>query len=322
MERLLKILSDGEFHSGEELGKLLQISRTAIWKHMQKVEALGLPVQSQKGCGYRIEGGLDLLNAEELRQYISPSTQGLLKELDIHSSVVSTNALARQRAEQDDCSGLVVLSESQTDGRGRRGRQWVSPYGCNLYLSMVWGFEGGVQALEGLSLAVAVAVQRAVERCGITGLKLKWPNDLLWHKRKIGGVLLEVIGDPSGYCQVIIGVGINLAMPEKYSEEIGQQWANLNELNDGAVARNKLAGMVVDELLALLGNYQTTGFGSYRDAWLESDAYANEPVTLLLMNHTVKGIARGVDSTGALMLEVDGEMRQYSGGEISLRGTE
>lgn len=322
MEKLLHVLSDGEFHSGEELGSRLGISRAAIWKQIQKLESLGLSIHSQKGRGYRIEGGLDLLTERTVRNYLSGQSLQRLKQLQIHSSISSTNELARQSAEQEDSSGLVVLAERQTNGRGRRGRHWVSPYGCNLYLSLVWGFDDGVKALEGLSLATAVAVKRAIAACGVDGLMLKWPNDLLWNKRKVGGILLEVIGDPAGFCQVIVGVGLNLGMPEGCAVDIDQPWANLNELNDQKVDRNALAGCVLNELLLLLGDYHKNGFESYRDEWMQADAYANQRVTLLLMNNRVEGIARGVDDTGALMLDLEGRTESFSGGEISVRGVE
>jgi len=353
MNKLLQILSDGEYHSGEEIGKLLGISRTAIWKQMQKVETLGLPVESQKGCGYRIAGGLDLLAHDAVFQQLSPQAKKLLKQLDIQSTVTSTNELAKQKAEAGNASGLVVVAEQQTNGRGRRGREWVSPYGCNLYLSLVWGFDGGVSALEGLSLAVGVAVRKAIIRMGIEPLadkepsahkepsvrrellELKWPNDLLWKKRKVGGILLEVIGDPAGFCQVIIGIGLNVKMPKEHAAEIAQNWANLTELvwgdevEDNEVEgekaksrapRNQLAGAVVDELLQLLDKYHELGFKHYRDEWHQYDAYADESVVLSLIDETVEGIARGVDHTGALRLEIDGEIKIFSGGEVSLRG--
>lgn len=320
MDKLLQILSDGEYHSGEELGKLLSISRAAIWKQMQKVEALGLPVESKKGLGYRIAGGLDLLVHDTLCKQLSPKAKSLLKQLEIQSTVVSTNELAKQRAEEENASGLVIVAEQQTNGRGRRGRQWVSPYGCNLYLSLVWGFDGGVSALEGLSLAVGVAVQKAVIRIGAQALELKWPNDLLWQKRKVGGILLEVIGDPAGFCQVIIGVGLNVDMPEDHAADIDQGWANLVELVPGDIAKNELAGFVVDELLLLLSDYHELGFKYYRDEWHQYDAYADEAVTLSLMGKVVEGIARGVDNTGALRLEIAGDIKVFSGGEVSLRG--
>lgn len=330
MDKLLQILSDGEYHSGEELGKLLGISRTAIWKQMQKVEALGLPVESQKGCGYRIAGGLDLLIHDAVCEQLSPKAKKLLKQLDIQSTIASTNELAKQKAEatntSGNASGLVVVAEQQTNGRGRRGRAWVSPYGCNLYLSLVWGFDGGVSALEGLSLAVGVAVRKAIVRLGVEPsakkepLELKWPNDLLWKKRKIGGILLEVIGDPTGFCQVIIGVGLNVDMSKGHAAGIDQSWANLVELVPGGLSRNELVGAVADELLLLLDGYNELGFKHYRDEWHQYDAYADEAVTLLLMDKTIEGVARGVDHAGALRLETDGEIKTFSGGEVSMRG--
>lgn len=326
MDKLLQILSDGEYHSGEELGKLLGISRTAIWKQMQKVEALGLPVESQKGCGYRIAGGLDLLTHDAVYEQLSPKSKKLLKQLDVQSTVTSTNELAKQKAEATNASGFVVVAEQQTGGRGRRGREWVSPYGCNLYLSLVWGFDGGVSALEGLSLAVGVAVRKAIVRLGVEPsvkkelLELKWPNDLLWKKRKIGGILLEVIGDPAGFCQVIIGVGLNVDMPKGHAAGIDQSWANLVELVPGGLSRNELVGAVADELLLLLDGYNELGFKCYRDEWHQYDAYADEAVTLSLMDKTIEGVARGVDHAGALRLEIDGEIKTFSGGEVSMRG--
>ncbi len=322
MKTLLHTLADGEYHSGEELGRLLGISRTAIWKQMQKIEALGLSVESQKGCGYRIIGGLDLLVERKLSDHLSVASKALVKKLQLESPVTSTNELARQQAEAGDASGIVILAEQQTAGRGRRGREWISPYGSNLYLSLVWGFDGGVQAIEGLSLAVGVAVRRAAVRFGIESLTLKWPNDLLWEKRKVGGILLEIIGDPAGFCQVVIGVGINVGMPKVHAKGIDQKWSDLSQLTEERVGRNELAGVLVDQLLLLLGNYHEVGFAAYREEWIRYDAYANQPVKLLLMSKEKEGVARGVNETGALRLEVDGEIQAFSGGEISLRGAE
>ncbi|MEH6466319.1 MAG: biotin--[acetyl-CoA-carboxylase] ligase, partial [Porticoccus sp.] len=250
----------------------------------------------------------------------SVKSKALIQKCQLESTVTSTNELARRQAEAGNASGLVVLAEQQTQGRGRRGRQWVSPYGCNLYASLVWGFDGGVQAVEGLSLAVGVAARRAAVRCGIEEIKLKWPNDLLWEKKKVGGILLEIVGDPTGFCQVVIGVGINIGMPEEHAHDIDQKWADLNQLSDKVIGRNELAGTLVDEILLLLSNYHEVGFTTYRDEWVSHDAYANEPVRLLLVSKAKEGVARGVDEAGALRLEVDGEMQIFSGGEISLRG--
>jgi BirA family biotin operon repressor/biotin-[acetyl-CoA-carboxylase] ligase len=281
---------------------------------------LGLLLESKKGGGYRILGGLDLLASNQILSHLSPSAKALLFDLEVLSTVSSTNTHARLYAEKSNTSGRVIVAEGQTNGRGRRGKTWVSPYGCNLYLSLVWGFDGGVKEIEGLSLAVATAVLGGLKLCGAENIKLKWPNDLLYQKRKIGGILLEVVGDPSGYCQVIIGVGVNMGMPENLSELADQQWANTGEFLDPKVGRNQLAGVVIGELLLLLDGYKKTGFLGYKKEWLEHDAFKGERVELIMVNNSVEGTVHGVDDSGALILKVDGEIKVFSGGEISLRG--
>lgn len=319
MEDLLKVLADGAYHSGEELGRLMGVSRTAVWKQVQKLADYGLQVESQKGCGYRLPGGLELLDLPQLQAAVGCAAQAISPRLNLQTVVTSTNELARASAEAGDATGSVFLAEQQTAGRGRRGRQWVSPFGRNIYLSIVWGFEGGVQALEGLSLAVGVAVRRALEACCVKELQFKWPNDLLWQKKKIGGILLEVLGDPAGFCQVVVGVGINVNMPGDAGLQIEQDWVDLAQASSTDVSRNRLVAELVKEIFALLDAYQQRGFSSYRDEWMSHDAFLNQPINLILMNNTVQGIARGVDQTGALLVESEGELRAYSGGEVSVR---
>lgn len=322
MDGLLAILADGEYHSGEELGRSLGISRTAVWKQVQKLAECGLQIESQKGCGYRLPGGLDLLDPEQLERGVSCCPHKVRPHLSVQGVVTSTNELARAAAESGDATGRVFLAEQQTSGRGRRGRQWISPMGRNIYLSVVWGFDGGVQALEGLSLAIGVAVKQALESRGVSGLEFKWPNDLLWQKKKLGGILLEVLGDPAGFCQVVVGVGINLNMPATSGELIGQDWVDVNQILAQPVGRNDLAAALVNEIFSLLAEYHERGFTACRQEWLRHDAFANQPVTLMLMNKTVQGVARGVDESGALLVETDEGLQTFSGGEISLRGRE
>lgn len=318
--KLLEYLAAGHYCSGEELGQLLGVSRTAVWKQVNKLSEMGVEIESVKGRGYRIAGGLSLLSEPVIRQQLSALSAQRLSVLTLEQSTASTNQLARLQAEQGDATGLSVFAEQQTAGRGRRGRNWVSPFGRNIYLSMVWGFDTGVEALEGLSLAVGVAMCRAVERCGVAGIQLKWPNDLLWRGQKVGGILLEVIGDPAGFCQVIVGVGINVNMHDQVAEAIDQQWTDINKIAGATVDRSVLAGCVLDELLQLLGDYEQSGFAAYRREWLSRDAFADQPVKLIMVNKEVAGVARGVGDSGALCLEVDGGIEQFSGGEISLRG--
>lgn len=316
LEVLLEVLSDGEFHSGDELGQVLGVSRTAIWKQLKKIEDLSLPLLSIKGKGYCIEGGLDLLSRPAIESVLSADAKCLITDLDIHKVVDSTNVLAMQRASIGE-SGYVCTAEQQLSGRGRRGKAWASPYACNLYLSVVWEFSGGAAALEGLSLAVGVAVVDALKKAGVDGASLKWPNDVLYNSRKLAGVLLEMTGDASGPCQVVVGVGLNVAMPK--GQAIDQPWVDVKTINSNAANRNQVLGFLLNELMPLLANFEKSGFSVYRDRWLHLDAFYNKDVAIMLGDTVVLGVATGVDETGALLLKTETGLQAFSGGEVSLR---
>ena len=319
-DKLIAILADGEFHSGAELGAQLGVSRTAVWKQVQKLAELGLGVQKVKGRGYCVSGGVELLSNKAILSALSAPAGSLLSQLDILNSTASTNSVARSEAEAGDATGYVVLAEQQTAGRGRRGRQWVSPFARNLYLSVVWGFDGGAAALEGLSLAVGVAVKRAVAACGADGVELKWPNDVLCNGKKLAGILLEMIGDPAGFCQVVVGIGINIDMPDSQGVAIEQSWTDLKRISSAEMSRNTVAARLLNELLTLLSGYQQKGFAHYRGEWQSCDAFRDKAVELVTMNSSIEGVASGVSESGAIGLLVDGELRYFNGGEISLRG--
>lgn len=319
---LLALLADGEFHSGQELGERLGVSRTAIWKHVQKLMQLELPLTSTRGQGYCLDGGLELLDREILNAHLSPAAKRILTELELFFLTDSTNARAMAKAGQGQ-RGYVCLAEQQSAGRGRRGRSWVSPFGKNIYLSISWCFESGAGALEGLSLAVAVALLRVLKTTGLPDLALKWPNDVLCDGRKIAGILLEMTGDPAGACQVVVGVGLNVDMPERAAAGIDQPWADVQSRLRRAglppVSRNLLAAGLISELLLLLSDFEHQGFANYRQEWLRHDALVGREVELRAADRVVRGRMIGVGASGALCLEVEGEQQFFYGGEVSLR---
>lgn len=318
---LARLLADGEFHSGQVLADALGLSRTAIWKQLNRLQdELGLSVESVKGRGYRIPGGVELLDVARVCEGLSPRSRALLGVLVVEPVLDSTNAEVLRRLSAGAPAGLACTAELQTAGRGRRGRTWVSPFARNLYLSLSWEYEGGAAALEGLSLAVGVAVVRALEELGVSGLQLKWPNDLLFHGAKLGGVLLEMVGDASGRCQVVVGVGINVRMPEAVAASIDQSWTDLRSIAGEQVpGRNQLLATLLDHLLPLLASFGATGFAPWREAWLALDAFADAPVVISSGDFRKAGIARGVDERGALRLETSLGLQPVYGGEISLR---
>jgi BirA family biotin operon repressor/biotin-[acetyl-CoA-carboxylase] ligase len=318
---LLPLLADGEFCSGQDLANALGVSRTAVWKQLNKLATeTGLVIDSVKGRGYRIPGGLDLLDADKVKSGLNAQAASLLTSLTLLESVDSTNAEALRWAEDSSASGRVCSAEQQTAGRGRRGRQWVSPFAGNLYLSLVWEFEQGAAALEGLSLAVGVAVARALSQLDLPPVQLKWPNDILHQGAKLGGVLLEMTGDAAGACQVVIGVGLNVSMPTAAGKDIDQAWTDVSSLaGDKHPGRNALFSALLNELLPLAAGFEAVGFARWRDEWQSLDAFAGETVLLHAGPRQMAGVARGVNDRGALLLETGAGVQPVYGGEISLR---
>ena len=317
---LLPLLASGEYRSGQDLALALGVSRTAVWKQLNKLDELGLEIESVKGRGYRIPGGLDLLDGPAVGAALSPQAANLLSQLVVMETVDSTNAEAMRRVAAGASAGLVCTAEQQSAGRGRRGREWVSPFARNLYVSLVWEFHQGAAALEGLSLAVGVAVTRALAACRLPPVKLKWPNDVLFGDAKLGGILLEMTGDAAGACQVIVGVGLNVAMPRSTGAAIDQAWTDVASMaGDEYPRRNTLLAALLNELLPLLADFEARGFAPWQAEWQTLDAFAGKPVVLRTGADPVAGIARGVDRRGALQLETASGIQAVYGGEISLR---
>lgn len=318
LEPVLQRLADGEFHSGAALGELLGVSRTAVWKQLKKLQQLGVELHSVKGRGYRIPGGLDLLSESALCAALDAPVAAQLRQINLVMSTGSTSADAMAAAQQGECQGYLYLAEQQTAGRGRRGRSWVSPFARNLYFSLGWTFAGGAAALEGLSLVVGLAVRQGLADCGVEELALKWPNDLLRDGRKLAGILLEMSGDASGLCQVVIGVGINVAMPQTEAQAIDQPWADLSS-GMTTVGRNALLAAVLNRLVPMLQRFSRDGFAPFQAEWNGCDAYADAPIVLTTPRHRFVGIGRGVDGSGALRVETEAGLEIFHGGEVSVR---
>ncbi|MGC1511277.1 bifunctional biotin--[acetyl-CoA-carboxylase] ligase/biotin operon repressor BirA [Ketobacter sp.] len=321
MRALINLLQDGEFHPGDELGSALEISRAAVWKQVQKLQDAGLDIQSVRGKGYRLAYPMEWLDGADIKQRMPGSALSLLKQLQVSILEASTNDLAMKMASDGVGSGYVCLAEQQTAGRGRRGREWVSPFGSNLYLSTVWEFYQGASQLEGLSLATGVAVAKALAGLGVDSLGLKWPNDILVSGAKLCGILLEMTGDPSGRCQVVLGVGVNHRLPRSAGQKIDQPWTRIEDVKPG-IGRNQLAASIISELLFMLDTFSRAGFAAFYEDWQSLDIYMNKSVVIKTGTTDVHGVARGVDSTGGLILELPDRTETFKGGELSLRGAD
>ena len=318
---LLLLLADGEFHSGQDLAAAMGVSRTAVWKQVNRLVADSvLAIESVRGKGYRVRGGIDLLDATQVTLALDGRANALMTRLEILDTVDSTNARVMRLAAQGCSTGLVCTAEQQSAGRGRRGRPWVSPYASNLYVSLLWKFTQGAAALEGLSLAVGVAVARALHTCDVPNVKLKWPNDVLYDSAKLGGILLEMNGDAAGNGWVVIGVGLNVAMPKAAAGNIDQAWTDIRTITGNQHrGRSGILAALLNELLPLVADFEQQGFARWRDEWQSLDALADTPVMLHAGDAPLSGIARGVNARGALQLETATGVQSVYGGEISVR---
>ncbi|MFC6337694.1 bifunctional biotin--[acetyl-CoA-carboxylase] ligase/biotin operon repressor BirA [Pseudomonas sp. CCM 7891] len=314
MLTLLKLLKDGRFHSGEALGAALGVSRSAVWKQLQHLEAeLNLSIHKVRGRGYQLAEPLVLLCADE----ISANAPSSAWPVYISDSTDSTNAEALRLVEMGQVAPFLVLSEQQTAGRGRRGRKWVSPFAQNVYYSLVLRIDGGLRQLEGLSLVVGLAVMQALREVGVKGAGLKWPNDVLVGQKKIAGILLELVGDPADICHVVLGVGVNVNM--RKAAEVDQQWTSVQLETGRAIDRNYLVACLGLQLQAYLHRHQGGGFCAMQAEWEQSHLWQGKPVSLIAGVSQIDGVVLGVDGQGALRLSVDGVEKTYSGGELSLR---
>ncbi|MGD8513987.1 MAG: bifunctional biotin--[acetyl-CoA-carboxylase] ligase/biotin operon repressor BirA [Granulosicoccaceae bacterium] len=313
---LLSKLADGRFHSGDALGRELGVSRTAVWKALRDCESLGLVLQAVRGRGYRLAGPIELLDEQVVRCQLNEESRRLLAQLSLHEQIDSTN---NWLLAQDRIHAHAVLAEYQHAGRGRRGRDWLSPYAANVYLSLGWVFPGGPASLAGLSLATGVAVARALAGLGIRELGLKWPNDLYLGGAKLGGILLELRGEQEGPCEAVAGIGLNVRMPREEAAAIEQPWTDLS-VHAGDLSRNTLVARLLDELMLMFESFSDQGFVACHDEWQALDIFRGREVVLETQRSQVRGVARGVDSRGALLLENTTGLQRFHAGEVSLRG--
>ncbi len=328
-QALLRLLADGGLHSGAELAQRLGVTRAAVWKILRAaVDELGLEVKSIRGQGYRLTVPLELLDPVGIEAGLSASTRDLVAGIEVLESVPSTNSRLMRLARDGAPSGLVCLAERQLGGRGRSGRNWVSPFGSNIYLSILWRYPLAPAELGGLSIACGVAAARVLKAVGCTDIGLKWPNDLHWRRCKLGGLLLEVAGESQGPSHVVVGIGINLRLSPAQAAGIDQPWTDLGEAlaqapGDGpsrtVPGRNALAARIIDTLVSALSDFGTSGLASFVDDWRAFDAYLGEPVELIMGEQRISGTCAGVALDGALLLETAAGLRAFHAGEVSLR---
>ena len=311
---VLRALSDGRFHSGEAIAQQLGVSRTLVWQAVHVIENdFGLTVYSVRGQGYKLAAGFEWLDVAAIRAGLSPAAAETLT-VAVAERIDSTNSQLMQHATSSDLHGLVLAAELQTAGRGRLGRRWQARLGVGLTFSLLWRFDKGLAGLAGLSLAVGVALARALRTLGAP-VMLKWPNDVLLGGKKLAGILIELSGEAMGPAAVVIGIGLNLQSPG----EVDQPVAALDQAGV-RVGRNALLAALLNELQQVLDAFARQGFAAVREEWLALSAHRDSPVRLSFSHgEPIEGIARGVADDGALEVETATGMQRFHVGEVSLR---
>lgn len=312
---LADTLASGDWASGEALASSAGITRAGLAKRISHLRNWGLEIESQQGLGYRLASPLERLDESFLQSSLDVTTG-----LTVLGSTASTNAVAMELDPEQDPH--FVLAEHQTAGRGRRGRQWQSPFGSNLYLSVAWSWPAWPPDLPCLSLATGVMCARALTAVSLENVKLKWPNDLWADGKKIGGILIEQRGEFGGACRVVVGVGINVSMQSTQASQIDQPWTTVNDrlvaLDRAPARRNDIAAELVRQLQSGLREFGEQGFQRFRDQWTSLDALRDAPVHVP-DDPTLTGVGRGIDSQGAFILETSKGRQTLHAGDVSLR---
>jgi BirA family biotin operon repressor/biotin-[acetyl-CoA-carboxylase] ligase len=310
--KLLKLLADGQFHSGEKIGELLGVSRTSVNNYIKALQEIGLDIYKVPGRGYQSATVIELLDQTKIR------TLSANEHVKVEQILDSTNQWLLDEIPNLE-NGQSCIAEYQLAGRGRRGRTWVSPFASHLYFSFYWRFDSGIDKVSGLSLLVGIAAVNALEKIGIQGVSLKWPNDLYYQGKKLAGILIELNAQAMGTCHSVIGIGINVKMPPEQAKLIDQPWIDLSTISQTLVDRNLLSATLIQELQKLLPNFEINGLEPYLSRWFELDCFLDKPVHLLIADNKQSGICRGINEHGALLLDQQGIVKEYLGGEISLR---
>jgi BirA family biotin operon repressor/biotin-[acetyl-CoA-carboxylase] ligase len=315
---VLRLLSDGEFHSGETMAKQLNVSRASIWQSMRNLDEAGADLFRVPGRGYRLREPLHWIDKEKI--YAGLGNSAAFFDLEVADCLASTNSRLLEKAVLGAPPGSCVVAEMQTAGRGRRGREWHANLGGSLTFSLLWRFNQGAGFLSGLSLAVGVALMRALNQVGISGAGLKWPNDILHQHRKLAGILIELQGDMLGPSAAVIGIGINLKLSSMVLNRIDQAVVDLHSIGKGVPERNLFLANILLNLADVLNEFDAGGFSCLREEWLNHHAYHKKAVLLKLPDGSQhEGHLLDVADDGALLVRTAVGKQRFTSGEISLR---
>lgn len=324
-QRLLQLLADGELHSGERLALSLGVTRAAVWKLVAELRERGVEVRSLERRGYQLGSPVELLTLTGLRAAAERAGHTLPVATEVIFEIGSTNEHLHAAPPPPPGAPRLVFAELQTAGRGRRGREWLAPFGSGLTFSISWTFAETPADLSALSLAMGVCVVRALRECGAPRVQLKWPNDIIHEHAKLGGLLLQMRSEAGGPAYVVVGLGLNLQMPLAARAALdGAQATPVTDLDTACGAsrpgRLRVGAVVAARMLGGLQQFTVDGYAPFAADWAAFDSLRDAPVTVLRHDGTLAGIARGADREGALCVERDdGAIERVHAGDVSLR---
>lgn len=320
--KVYSLLVDGKFRSGEDLAAALSVSRSAVWKAAVTLRALGVVIHAVRNRGYRLATPSELLDATQIRQALSRDGRARVRQIDVAWSLPSTNTELLGRADLTYGKSDVYLAEYQTAGRGRRGRSWLAPPGASICLSLNWQFPEAPRDLGALSLVAGVCALRALQTHQLEGIRLKWPNDLLFEGRKLGGILIEMRAESAGPTYVVLGIGVNVSLGASLLKQIalaGTEATDLKSAGLKSLSRNAIVSSLIDSLLQGLLEFEKEGLRAFIEEWRKADALRGHMVNVIAGEQSAKGLARGVDIGGALLVETTQGLRKFVSGEVSVR---
>jgi len=315
-------LADGRFHSGEQLAKALGVSRSAVWKAVRALRDLGATLHAVRNRGYRLIHAGEPLDAARIRERLARDVRDHVASVEAVWSIASTNTVLLERANPRCRTSEVLLAEYQTAGRGRRGRAWLAPPGGAICLSLSWTFGEVPQDLSALGLVIGVCALRALTELGVSGAALKWPNDLLIGERKLGGVLIELRAESAGPACVVIGIGLNVALGAALIEQIAKAGTAATDLTSGGLStpsRNTVAAALVNACVRGLLEFGRQGLPPFIEEWRAADALRGRPVNVSGADGMARGLARGIDLHGALLVETPHGLKRFISGDVTVR---
>lgn len=320
--RVFAALADGAFHSGEQLAKALGVSRSAVWKAVEALRELGATLYAVRNRGYRLAHSGEPLDPSKIRERLAREVRDHVASVEAVWTISSTNTVLLGRPNPRSGTSEILLAEYQSAGRGRRGRVWLAPPGGAICLSLSWTFREAPEDLSALGLVIGVCALRALRELGIEGVGLKWPNDLLIGERKLGGVLIELRAESAGPACVVIGIGVNVALGAALIEQLAQAGTAATDLVSAGPAtplRNAAAAGVISACVKGLLEFERQGLKPFIEEWRAADALRGRPVAVTGADGPARGVARGIDLHGALVLETPQGLRRFVSGDVTVR---